>query len=121
MEKLTGALTIMIFFSIAVQASEGSTFAIVPFVDKKFPGAVSGTVSSGGNISGLIFSGLNIELKAAHLFYAMGSCCLASVPLTFLIKLDDSMDDASPTKDDGPEVGRMSVVSISQTAKSSQS
>ncbi|KAL7546643.1 hypothetical protein ACHAWF_009978 [Thalassiosira exigua] len=29
MEKFAGALTIMIFFSIAVQASEGSTFAIV--------------------------------------------------------------------------------------------
>ncbi len=96
-DSFAGALTIMIFFSIAVQASEGTTFAIVPFVDKKFPGAVSGIVSSGGNLGGLLFTSLLLigDSNTTYyrlVFYVMGACCLASVPLAFFVRVDDVAD-----------------------------
>lgn len=95
-DSFAGALTIMIFFSIAVQASEGTTFAIVPFVDKKFPGAVSGIVSSGGNLGGLLFTSLLLigdSTEYQLVFYVMGACCLVSVPLVFFVRVDDVADN----------------------------
>jgi NNP family nitrate/nitrite transporter-like MFS transporter len=96
-DSFAGALTIMIFFSIAVQASEGTTFAIVPFVDKKFPGAVSGIVSSGGNLGGLLFTSLLLigDSNTTYyqlVFYVMGACCLASVPLAFFVRVEDVVE-----------------------------
>ena len=65
-----GALSIMIFFSIFVQAAEGTTFGLVPYVDIKFPGAVSGFVSSGGNVGGLIFTSLFLVCTFEQVFIA---------------------------------------------------
>jgi len=42
-----GAVVIMIFFSIFLQAAEGSTFGIVPYVDKAVTGSVVGFVGAG--------------------------------------------------------------------------
>lgn len=39
----------LIIFSMFVQMSEGATFSVVPFVNKKALGAVSGIVGAGGN------------------------------------------------------------------------
>ncbi len=46
---LATALPIMIVFSLFVQMSEGATFSVVPFVNKKAFGAVAGIVGAGGN------------------------------------------------------------------------
>ena len=44
------AVGVMIVFSLFVQMAEGATFSVVPFVNKKALGAVSGLVGAGGNI-----------------------------------------------------------------------
>lgn len=44
------AITFLVLFSICVQASEGATFALVPFVNDGNIGAVAGIVGAGGNI-----------------------------------------------------------------------
>lgn len=49
MRLLTLALPAMIVFSLFVQMSEGATFSVVPFVNKKALGAVAGVVGAGGN------------------------------------------------------------------------
>lgn len=87
-----GALSIMIFFSIFVQAAEGTTFGIVPYVDIKFPGAVSGFVSSGGNVGGLIFTSLFLFCTFKQVFVTMGICCWISVPLAIFIRVEQQSD-----------------------------
>jgi NNP family nitrate/nitrite transporter-like MFS transporter len=49
MSYLPLAIGTMILFSLFVQMSEGATFSVVPFINKKSLGAVSGIVGAGGN------------------------------------------------------------------------
>jgi len=48
------ALVVLIIFSIFVQAAEGSTYGIVPFVMPKHLGIVSAIVGAGGNVGAVI-------------------------------------------------------------------
>ena len=47
---LAGAIITMTIFSVFVQAAEGSTYSIVPYVDPKNGGSVAGIVGAGGNV-----------------------------------------------------------------------
>jgi len=47
------AIFIMVIFSLFVQAAEGSTFGIVPYVDPPATGSISGIVGAGGNVGTL--------------------------------------------------------------------
>ncbi|MGH7884730.1 MAG: MFS transporter, partial [Thermodesulfobacteriota bacterium] len=49
MSILILAVSSMILFSLFVQMSEGATFGIVPFINKKALGSVAGIVGAGGN------------------------------------------------------------------------
>lgn len=44
----------MIVFSLFVQMAEGATFSVVPFVNKKVVGAISGIVGAGGNAGAVL-------------------------------------------------------------------
>lgn len=50
MAILALALPTLIAFSLFVQMSEGATYSVVPFVNKKALGAVAGIVGAGGNV-----------------------------------------------------------------------
>lgn len=52
---LGSAIVVMTLFSIFVQACEGATYGIVPYVDPKNGGSVSGIVGAGGNVGAVIF------------------------------------------------------------------
>lgn len=47
-DQLWAAILLLTIFSIMVQAAEGSTYGIVPYVNPAAPGAVSGIVGAGG-------------------------------------------------------------------------
>ncbi len=44
------AIGTMVIFSLFVQMSEGATYSVVPFINKKALGSVSGIVGAGGNM-----------------------------------------------------------------------
>ena len=52
-------IVVLVMFSLGVHASEGTTYAIVPYVKPSATGSVSGVVGAGGSIGavlwGLIF------------------------------------------------------------------
>ena len=50
MTVLALAIPSMIVFSLFVQMSEGATYAVVPFINKKALGSVAGIVGAGGNM-----------------------------------------------------------------------
>ena len=54
--QLGTAILAMCLFSISVQAAEGSTFGIVPYVDTTVTGSVAGIVGAGGNVGGVCFA-----------------------------------------------------------------
>ncbi len=76
--SLGAAITVMVFFSLFVQAAEGTSYGIVPYVDPPATGAISGIVGAGGNTGAVCF-GLgfrNLPYKDA--FMLMGFVILAS-------------------------------------------
>lgn len=48
------AIPLLIVCSLFVQMSEGATFAIVPYINKKSLGSVSGIVGAGGNFGAMV-------------------------------------------------------------------
>ncbi|NJB72824.1 NNP family nitrate/nitrite transporter-like MFS transporter [Saonia flava] len=66
--SLTTSLAIGIFFlvafSITVQMAEGATFSVVPFINKKAIGSISGIVGAGGNV-GAFLAALLLKTKSA--------------------------------------------------------
>ena len=57
------ALPAMLLFSLFVQMSEGATFAVVPFINKRALGSVAGIVGAGGN-AGAVAAGFLFKTEA---------------------------------------------------------
>lgn len=69
MNVLIVAVSTMVLFSLFVQMSEGATYGIVPFINKKALGAVAGIVGAGGN-AGAVMAGF--LFKSESLSYQEG-------------------------------------------------
>ncbi|NRA66720.1 MAG: NarK family nitrate/nitrite MFS transporter [Pseudobacteriovorax sp.] len=102
MDILPIAIASMIVFSLFVQMAEGATYSVVPFVNKKALGAVSGIVGAGGN-AGAVMAGYLFRMEGLTwsdaLFYcgvvvsivsfAAYAIKLKDVPSTSSLKVDD--------------------------------
>ncbi len=53
--SVTMAVIYMLTFAMFLKMSNGATYAIVPFINKKNGGLVGGIVGAGGNIGGMLF------------------------------------------------------------------
>jgi len=53
-DSLAATVLLMVLFSLFVQASEGASYGVVPFVSKRSLGMVSGFVGAGGNAGSAI-------------------------------------------------------------------
>jgi NNP family nitrate/nitrite transporter-like MFS transporter len=53
--SLLMAITCMLTFALFLKMSNGATYGIVPFVNSKNVGLVSGIVGAGGNLGGMLF------------------------------------------------------------------
>lgn len=76
--SLTSAILVMVFFSLFVQAAEGSTYGIVPYVDPPTTGAIAGIVGAGGNTGAVCFSIGFRQLDYKNAFAIMGFATLAT-------------------------------------------
>jgi NNP family nitrate/nitrite transporter-like MFS transporter len=63
MTLLPLAIGTMILFSLFVQMAEGATYSVVPFINKKAIGMVSGIVGAGGN-AGAVLAGFLFKVEA---------------------------------------------------------
>src|SRR5210317_374617 len=87
-DSLIASINTMVFFSMFVQAAEGSTYGLVPYVDPDALGSVTGIVGAGGiNVGavafGMAFRDPNIDEKKA--FVIMGCTIMASAVATIFI------------------------------------
>ena len=57
-------IVLLIGFSLTVQMAEGATFSVVPFINKKAIGSVSGIVGAGGNV-GAFGAAMLLKYKSA--------------------------------------------------------
>ncbi|PJZ70391.1 MFS transporter [Leptospira perolatii] len=87
MSVLALSIGTLVLFSLFVQMSEGATFSVVPFVNRRAVGAVSGIVGAGGNAgavsAGFLFRG---SLTYHEVFFIIGIAVLLSAATTLLVR-----------------------------------
>jgi uncharacterized membrane protein YphA (DoxX/SURF4 family) len=89
MRVLALAIPAMILFSLFVQMSEGATYSIVPFINKKSLGAVAGIVGAGGNVgavsAGFLIRAEGISYSSALLIlgFLVASCSVCALLVRF--------------------------------------
>lgn len=80
------SIFILVIFSSFVQAAEGSTYGIVPYVNPAVTGSIAGIVGAGGNFGAVCFGlGFRNFEKTKSAFVLMGCSILASAGLTVLV------------------------------------
>ncbi|REE05625.1 NarK family nitrate/nitrite MFS transporter [Marinoscillum furvescens] len=91
--RIIGALLV---FSLFVQMSEGATYSVVPFINKKALGAVSGIVGAGGNagaVAGmLLFKKQLTGLEWTDSFLILGVIVLGVSFFSFLVRFSPAME-----------------------------
>ena len=96
MAVLVLAVGAMIVFSLFVQMSEGATYGIVPFINRKALGAVAGIVGAGGNAgavaAGFLFRSESITMQQGLLYLGI-MVGVASVA-TVLVRFSPAVQDA---------------------------
>ena len=96
MAVLVIAVGTMIVFSLFVQMSEGATYGIVPFINRKALGAVAGIVGAGGNAgavaAGFLFRAESITTQQALLF--LGGMAVVASFATVLVRFSPAVQDA---------------------------
>ena len=88
MATLFLAIGAMVVFSLFVQMSEGATFSVVPFINRRALGSVAGIVGAGGNAGAVAFGFLfRMEsLATADALMIIGVAVLFAAALVFLVR-----------------------------------
>ncbi len=94
MEVLFLALPMLIIFSLFTQMSEGATYSVVPFVNKKALGAVAGVVGAGGNAgavaAGFLFKG---AMEWNDVFLVIGIVVACASVLSFFVRFSPEQEE----------------------------
>ena len=94
MTSLSLAIPLLVTFSLFVQMSEGATFAIVPFVNRRALGSVAGIVGAGGNVgavaAGFLFKAQDLDWSIA--FLLIGTVVTAVSFLSFAITFSEAAE-----------------------------
>jgi NNP family nitrate/nitrite transporter-like MFS transporter len=89
------SVSMMILFALFVKMSNGATFSVVPFVNQKSLGLVSGIVGAGGNVgamvAGFVFKSESISYDQGFFYIGVGVCIISI--LAFLIKFPIQKQD----------------------------
>ena len=83
MSILPLAILSMIVFSLCVQMSEGATFSVVPFINKKAVGSISGIVGAGGN-AGAVAAGFLFKVEGIGYPQALFIIGLSVIAISFV-------------------------------------
>ncbi len=83
MSILPLAILSMIVFSLCVQMSEGATFSVVPFVNKKAVGSISGIVGAGGN-AGAVAAGFLFKVEGISYPQALFIIGISVIVISFV-------------------------------------
>lgn len=96
------AIPLMIFFAMFVKMSNGATYAVVPFINPRALGAVSGIVGAGGNAGavalGFLFKSDSIDWHTALFIAGMAVTCVSFASLAITARAEESAPDSLPSR-----------------------
>jgi MFS transporter, NNP family, nitrate/nitrite transporter len=90
------AIPLLILFSTAVQMSEGATYGIVPFINKRALGSVSGIVGAGGNF-GAVMAGFlfrQADLPWGTAYFILGVLVVVASFAAFAVRFSPAEETA---------------------------
>ncbi|KAG5176208.1 nitrate high affinity transporter [Tribonema minus] len=121
-DSMGGSIACLIAFAIAMQAVNGSTYSIVPYVAPEATGAVSGMTGAGGNVGAVCWSLIFRFGPAPNLcfrilsYIVLGAAC--TVPLINIRGYDTlftkAKDEMAAIDVDGVDVNRTAPVAAEQ-------
>ena len=111
MTVLALAVGAMIVFSLFVQMSEGATFGLVPFMNRKALGAVAGIVGAGGNAgavaAGFLFKAESISYQQGLLY--LGVAVIGASFCALLVRFSEQTSMAEKARLDEALLARASA------------
>jgi NNP family nitrate/nitrite transporter-like MFS transporter len=88
MDTLTWAIVTMLVFALFIKMSNGATYSVVPFINHKAMGAVSGIVGAGGNVgavlAGFLFTSETITYRESLFTIGIAVTLVSFVALTLV-------------------------------------
>ena len=100
MRVLALAIPMMIVFSLFVQMSEGATYSIVPFINKKAIGSVAGIVGAGGN-AGAVAAGFLMRAEGVsypNALLILGICVACVSLVVWVVRFSPAMEGEAAAK-----------------------
>ena len=98
MPVLALAVPALVVFSLFVQMSEGATFSVVPFINRKALGSVAGIVGAGGNAgavaAGFLFRG---AVPWPTAFLVLGALVTVTAFLAFAVRFSTETETEART------------------------
>jgi len=95
------AVVITVFASIFVQGAEGSTFAIIPMINKRMTGQIAGMAGAYGNVGAVIYLVIFSLVDSRTFFFILAAGALVSFVATLFL-LEEPEDAFSASFDDEP-------------------
>ena len=91
--SLPMAIASMLTFALFLKMSNGSTYAIVPFVNPKAVGVISGIVGAGGNVGGMLMGFLfkSQSISYGQAFLYIGGVVVVAALLLFLVNFNKAV------------------------------
>jgi NNP family nitrate/nitrite transporter-like MFS transporter len=109
MRALPLAIGSMMLAGLFVKMSNGATYSVVPFVNKRALGAVAGIVGAGGNVgavlAGFLFKTASLTWPQALLMLGITVACVSF--LTLLVRFSESDERSAREEMEARLAGRM--------------
>jgi len=105
------AIGSMMLAGLFVKMSNGATYAVVPFVNKRALGAVAGIVGAGGNLSAMLAGFLfkTARLSWPQAFLILGVLVTASSLLVFLVRFSTADERTARLEMEARLAGEMTL------------
>jgi NNP family nitrate/nitrite transporter-like MFS transporter len=89
-DTLVFAIVSMLSFALFLKMANGATYGIVPFVNEKNVGLISGIVGAGGNFGGMLFGFLfkSENITYAEAFTYIGYIVIAVAAIMFITRFN---------------------------------
>ena len=100
MDSLVWAIATMLLFALFLKMSNGATYSVVPFINKKAVGAVAGIVGAGGNVgavlAGFLFKSSEVSYRESLFIIGIAVSVVSVISLMLSVSKKTTEELLSP-------------------------